>query len=164
MDGWISMLKKTTLPSDITSSDPTITTAFRGIDSVISEQQGTYLLRRLAYIQLMRLFASLQDIIQADRENERIRLEPSERVASVAMNIYLSAQERSSNMGNLRNKLKERKRSGRSWTDLARPSPLFVLIYSDSAEPIVYVNLLQSTFSMLIILKVRILREQTLQP
>jgi hypothetical protein len=34
---------------------------------------------------------------------------------------------------------KELKRCGRSWTGLARPSPLFVLVYSDLAEPIVYV-------------------------
>ena len=163
MEEWILLLKKTTLPSNITSSDTAIATAFRAVDSVICERQGTYLLRRLAYIQLMRLFASLKDIIQSDRENGLIRLEPSERVASIAMKIYLSTQEKYSNTGNLRNELKERKRSGRSWTDLARPSPLFVLMYSDSAETIVYVK---PSFEELHTnyLKVRISKQQTPQP
>jgi hypothetical protein len=43
MEEWISSHKFTTLPSDITSSDPAVTTAFRAVDSVIGKQQGTYL-------------------------------------------------------------------------------------------------------------------------
>lgn len=89
----------------------------------------------------MRLFISLEAIIKNDKENGEIYLEPGQRIANVAMNIYLYSQEGSSNIRNIRNKLKERKRSGRSWTDLARPSPLFVLIYSDIAEIITYVNI-----------------------
>ncbi|KAI0120604.1 hypothetical protein BJ170DRAFT_646674 [Xylariales sp. AK1849] len=54
------------------------------------------------------------------------------------MDIYLSAQETQSNTKGFRKTLIEgRKRFSKRWADLATPSPLFVLIYSDVAEAIV---------------------------
>ncbi|KAM7190667.1 hypothetical protein V8F33_009331, partial [Rhypophila sp. PSN 637] len=138
---WISLLTKTTLPSNITSSDPRIITAFQAVDNAICNQ-GSDLLRRLAYIQLNRLFVSLEAIIRSDRENWRVPRKPCQRDATVAIDIYMTAQPGKSNPGNLRRGLKERKRRGRVWSDLARPSsllvsPLIVLIYSGAAEPII---------------------------
>ncbi len=143
---WISLLGKTTLPSDITSSDPRIIAAFQAVDSVICGQ-GTNLLRRLAYIQLMRLFVSLEAIIKSDREIGRLHREPCYRDATVAIDIYMSAQAGHSNTGDLRRELKERKRCGRIWSGLARPSPLIVLMYAEAAEPIVYAFTLLYIFS-----------------
>ncbi|KAI1291667.1 hypothetical protein F5Y03DRAFT_400513 [Xylaria venustula] len=134
---WIALLRKATFPNDITSEDPRIITAFRAVDNVICGQ-GTDLLQRLAHVQLMRLFGSLKGIIKSDRDNGRIHREPYYRDASVAMDIYLSAQETQSNTKELRLKLKQgRKRFSKRWSDLAAPSPLFVLVYSDAAEAIV---------------------------
>ncbi|KAK3377660.1 hypothetical protein B0H63DRAFT_435866, partial [Podospora didyma] len=134
---WISLLGQTVLPSDITSSDSRIIAAFRAVDSIICGQQGTFLLRRLAYVQLMRLFSFLEAVIKSDRENGRVFRKPCYRDASVAIDIYMTAQETSQNAGDLRRELKERKRRGRRWSELARPSPLFVLVYSDAAEQII---------------------------
>ncbi|KAJ2906477.1 hypothetical protein MKZ38_001458 [Zalerion maritima] len=134
---WISLLGKTTLPNNIASSDPSIIAAFRAVDIVICGQQGTHLLRRLAHVQLMRLFISLERIIAHKRASGRLQGARGYRNTCVAMTIYMSARERRSNVKDLEYELKERKRCGRSWTDLARPSPLFVLVYSDLAEPIV---------------------------
>lgn len=50
----------------------------------------------------------------------------------------MRAQEDCSHPDALRRELKERKQAGRSWSDLAEPSPLFAMIYSKAAEPIVY--------------------------
>lgn len=134
---WISLLSKTTLPSDIESSDPCIITAFKAVDSVICGHQGTYLLRRLAYIQLMRLFASLEAIIKSERETGRIFREPGYGNASIAIDIYMSAQESHLHPYDLRSELRERKRTGRRWKDLAGLSPPLVLMYSEASEPIV---------------------------
>ncbi|KAI3333798.1 hypothetical protein F4824DRAFT_512943 [Ustulina deusta] len=143
---WIGLLRKATLPNDITSEDPRIITAFKAVDNVICGQ-GTDLLQRLANVQLMRLFGSLKDIIKSDRDNGRIHREPYYRDANVAMDIYLSAQETQSNTKQLRLKLKQgRKRFSKRWSDLATASPLFVLVYSDAAEAIVYVAVTPSGF------------------
>ncbi|KAI8623439.1 hypothetical protein F5Y19DRAFT_492631 [Xylariaceae sp. FL1651] len=135
---WIALLRKAKLPNDITSEDPRIITAFKAIDKVICGQ-GTDLLQRLANVQLMQLFRSLEGIIKSDRDSGRIHREPYYRDANVAMDIYLSAQETQPNTNGLRLKLKQgRKRFSKRWSDLATPSPLFVLVYSDAAEAIVY--------------------------
>lgn len=139
MGEWMALLGKTTLPSDIASSDPRIIVAFQAVDGVLCGQ-GTYLLRRLAYVQLMRLFVFLEAVIKSERESGRLHRKPCYRDTTVAIDVYMNAQERRSNTSALRRELQERKRFGRSWSDLAGPSPLFVLVYSDAAEPIVYMT------------------------
>lgn len=135
---WILLLRKTTLPGSISSSHPGIITAFKGVDTVICGKQGTYLLRRLAYVQLMRLFSSLEAMIKTEREAGRIPRKPGYSNASVALDIYMSAQTSHLHSDNLRRELKERKRTGGSWRDLSEPSPLFTMVYSQASEPIVY--------------------------
>jgi hypothetical protein len=135
---WIILLDKTTLPSFINSSHPCIITAFKAADSIICGDQGTHLLRRLAYIQLMRLFTSLEAIIKYERWTGRISQEPGYGNASLALDIYMSAQESHSHPDDLRRELRERKRAGRSWEDLAKLSPLLSMIYLEAAEPVVY--------------------------
>ena len=135
---WISLLGKTTVPGDLVSSDPCIISAFKAVDRIICGKEGTHLLRRLAYVRLMRIFATLESIIKSERENGRAPREPCYRDATIAIDIYMKAQEDRSHPDALRRELKERKRAGRSWSDLAGPSPLFTMIYSDAAESIVY--------------------------
>jgi hypothetical protein len=109
------------------------------VDSVIYGQ-GPDLLQRLANVQLMRLFDSLEGIIKSHRDTGRVHREPYYRDATVTMDIYLSAQETQTSTNKLRLKLKQgRKRLSKSWSDLATPSTLFVLVYSHEAEAIVYV-------------------------
>jgi hypothetical protein len=134
---WMVLLAKTTLPTDIASSNPLIISAFQAVDRVICGQ-GPKLLQRLAYIQLNRLFISLEAIVKSDREHWRIARKPCYRDATIAIDIYMSAQPGHSNTDCLRRELKERKRRARIWSDLARPSPLLVLIYSEAAETIMY--------------------------
>jgi hypothetical protein len=136
---WISLLGKTTLPGDLASSDPLFIDAFKAVDWIIRGKEGTYLLRRLAYVQLMQIFTLLESIIRSERENGRASREPCYRDATIAINIYMKAQEDLSHPDALRRELKERKRAGRSWSDLAgQSSPLFTMIYSEAAESIVY--------------------------
>lgn len=90
---WISLLGQTTMPANFRSSDPRIIAAFKAVDRVIRGQDGTYLLRRLAYVQLMRIFITLESIIRAERENGRVPREPCYRDATIAIDIYMKAQE-----------------------------------------------------------------------
>jgi hypothetical protein len=136
---WIKLLSRVTLPEDIQSTDPRIMTAFKAVDSVI-RGQGINALQRLAHVQLLRLFDLLEAIVKTDRVTGRIHRERHYRDHHVAMDIYMSAQEAHSNTNDLRTKIRTcRKRLSNRWSVLAKASPLFVLVYSDAAESIVYV-------------------------
>lgn len=136
MADWNSLKSETALLNIASSSDPRIIQAFKVVDNVICGRQGSTLLRRLAYVQLMRLFTFLEDIIGFERETGRVMRGRYYRDASVALDIYMSAQEDTSNPDDLRRELRERKRAGRSWKDLSKPSPLLVLMYSEAAESV----------------------------
>ncbi|KAG5803331.1 hypothetical protein H9Q74_012316 [Fusarium xylarioides] len=134
---WNKLLAETKVPSNASSASPEIIRAFKITDGVICGERTSHLLRRLAYVHLMQLFNVLESIIRLERETGQVLRGRYYRDASVALDIYMGAQEDTSNAYFLRRKLKERKRAGRSWRDLSDPSPLFVLMYSDAAERIV---------------------------
>ena len=130
---WISMLKDTSFERDMSCSDPRVTSAFRTLDRVITGQTGTELLRRLAYVRLICLFERVEEMIALDRQNGIIHRESGYRNASIAVDIYLSAQVGYNDTMHQRREVLERKRVGRRWKKLAGPSPLLLLIYSQMA-------------------------------
>lgn len=131
---WNTLVAETTFAGNVSSSSPCIIHAFKTIDSIICGHQGSYLLRRLAYVQLMRLFDLLEDTIRLERETGQVIRGRYYRDTSVALDIYMSAQEDIRDSYYIRRQLKERKRAGRSWRDLSKPSPLLVLMYPEAAE------------------------------
>ena len=136
---WISLLRKTTLPPNIASSDIRVTAAFRAVVSVISESQSKYVLRWLAYVQLMRIFDSLQPIVRREREKGVAHRERGDRDVSAAIGVYQNTQQTRSDARDPRHVIKEQRRTGRRVRSLTGPSPLFLLIYSEKAEAVVYV-------------------------
>ena len=70
LEDWIIIRVKTTLPSGITSSDPSVISAFQLLDGTIDE--GDNMRSRFADIQLLCIFTSLEDIIASERRNAQI--------------------------------------------------------------------------------------------
>ncbi|KAM7184060.1 hypothetical protein V8F33_013210, partial [Rhypophila sp. PSN 637] len=134
-EDWTSLLRKTTLPPNITSSDTRVVAAFRAVDNVISENQSACVLRWLAYVRLMALFHSLRHVVRAERENEETYRGRGDRDISAVINIYENAQ-RSSDRRGSRGVILKHRRIGKRVESLAGPSPLFLLIYSDEAEAV----------------------------
>ncbi|KAM7189001.1 hypothetical protein V8F33_010335, partial [Rhypophila sp. PSN 637] len=134
-EDWTSLLRRTTLPPNINSSDTRVIAAFRAVDSVISKKQSTCVLRWLAYVQLMALFDSLKPVVRVERENGKAHRERGNRDISAVIDIYENAQRPSDRRG-LRNVIVEHRRTGKRVESLAGPSPLFLLIYSDEAEAV----------------------------
>ena len=132
------LIRQTTVPINIKSSDPHILDAFRTIDNIILSPKDE-LLKRIAYMQLMSVFNSLKKIVSADRLNGLIHRATGYRDATIAIDIYANAQEKKESIPSLRRKLLERKRSARRWLQLAGSSPFLLIAYSDMAERIVYV-------------------------
>jgi hypothetical protein len=72
-------------------------------------------------------------MVALDRQNGIIHRESGYRNASIAVDIYLSAQVGYNDTMYQRRQVLERKRVGRRWKKLAGPSPLLLLIYSQMA-------------------------------
>ena len=137
-EDWTSLLQKTTLPPNVASSDARVTAAFRAVDSVISGKQSTYVLRWLAYARLMALYDSLKPVVRTERENGEAYRERGDRDINAVIDIYENALRPSDRRG-LRDVILEHRRTGKRVNSLAGPSPLFLLIYSDEAETVMYV-------------------------
>ena len=134
---WVLLLRQTAIPDNTPVSNSHFTLAFRAVDDIICHRKGTAMLRRLAYIRLMQLFSSLTSLIKADRNSGKTVRAPHQRDSTIALDVYISAQNDQHISGvNLRQKLRERKRLGKRWSELAITSPLFILVYSTHAESV----------------------------
>ncbi|PNP58756.1 hypothetical protein FNYG_15034 [Fusarium nygamai] len=133
---WDLLKSKTNIQNVSSSSDPRIIRSFKVIDDVLCGGQSSTLLRRLAYVRLMDLFSFLEGLISFERMSGRVIRERYYRDASIAIDIYMSAQEDTADPNGLRRQLRERRRVGKCWKDLSKPSPLLVLMYSEAAERI----------------------------
>ncbi|KAM7182980.1 hypothetical protein V8F33_013890, partial [Rhypophila sp. PSN 637] len=121
-EDWTSLLRKTTLPPNINSSDTRVIAAFRAVDT---------------YVRLMALFDSLKPVMRVERENGKAHRERGDRDISAVIDIYENAQRPSDRRG-LRDVLVEHRRTGKRVESLAGASPLFLLIYSEEAETVIY--------------------------
>ncbi|KAL2179002.1 uncharacterized protein P884DRAFT_111561 [Thermothelomyces heterothallicus CBS 202.75] len=130
-DDWILFLSRTTIPPRITSRDSRFTHAFQTIERTISTTDGV--LQWLAYIRLMQVFDTLKKAIGKERKIKIGQRKQGISDDSIAINIYQDALE-----GRLmRRHILERRRVSRRWALLSKPSPLFLLVYSNYAETIV---------------------------
>ena len=138
LTSWAYLLRQTTVPKNTRSSDAPVLAAFKTIDSFIMSDNDK-VLRRLAYVQLAHLLDSLVDTITTDRTQGLIHRAAGYRNATIAVDIYMSAQQKGTNVGPLRRELLERKRTGQRWLQLAGPSPFTLVLYSDAADQAMYV-------------------------
>jgi hypothetical protein len=96
----------------------------------------------------MALFDSLMPVVKSERENGEAHRERGDRDISAIMDIYENARRRCSNTRASRNAIAEHRRTGKRIKTLAGPSPLFLLVYSEEAEPIMYTSPYMSLFSI----------------
>ncbi|KAM7187389.1 hypothetical protein V8F33_011287 [Rhypophila sp. PSN 637] len=127
---WTLLLRKTTLPLNIASSDTWVIAAFRAVDSVISGKRG------ITYVRLIVLFDSVKAVVRAERENGEAHRERGDRDISAVIDIYENAQ-RSPDRRGLRDMILKHRRIGKRVESLAGPSPLFLLIYSEEGEAVI---------------------------
>ncbi len=133
---WAFLLGKIRAPPDGISTDPGFIAAFRALDDAISGKQTTYLLRRLVFVEMIRLSDGLQRIVRSERDRGLSR-SSGLGDASVVINIHKAALASSLTTEQVQRMVRERRRTGRRWTTLAGPSSLFLLVYPSLAETIV---------------------------
>ncbi len=134
-DEWVSMLSKTSLPGDISSSDPFVLTTFHLLDSMMDG--GESIRSRFAHLQLLRAFKTLEEILDRERQNQPITRKRGLRNSSVALAIYGRAHPTVKS----RRDLSQRKQAAECWRTPEGPSPFFLVLYSESTDAIAWVCL-----------------------
>ena len=133
-DNWVSLLSQTILPLGTSSRDSRYTLAFQAVEKAISTTQGVS--QWLACVQLIRLFDTLRETIRKERAYTIQSRKRGATDDSIAITIYQNALE-----GKLqRCTVLERRRIGKRWILLSKPSPLLLLLCSPHAGTIVCVS------------------------
>jgi hypothetical protein len=99
---WNSLKDETCILNLASSSDPRIIRLFKIIDLVLCGRRGSTLLCRLANVHLMDLFSIVERLVSFERKSGHVVRKPHYRDASIALDIYMSAQEDRSNSSVLR--------------------------------------------------------------
>jgi len=138
---WESLLEQTTISTQTSCFDPAVVSSFRVLNGFMMSKARPSYTSRLAHVQLIYFFDAVEEKVNSARQHGFVHRAAGYRNASIALDIYMSAQDGVADPAIRRRQLLERKRAGRRWKELAGPSPLFLLVYSDAAERIVYAQL-----------------------
>jgi hypothetical protein len=133
---WATLLKKTTPPDDALSTDHRFLAAFNVLDAAIDTREGSgRLLSRLAHVQLHRFIKLLETRVASDRQAGRIHRGNGYNNSHIVLDMYMSARTHPSPS---RQSLKQRKCLAKKWHNLAGAWPVFVLVYSEDADNIMF--------------------------
>lgn len=142
LTAWMLLLNQTTTPTHAPVASLDISNAVNAIEGAITSNENPIFLKRFGYVRLSMFFDLLEKRIRLDRQLGFIQSQSGRGNASVAVDYYLDGLSMSSNSlerSRLRERMKERKREGGRWRELAGPSVFLLLLYSDTAEKVVYV-------------------------
>ncbi|KAI1291205.1 hypothetical protein F5Y03DRAFT_403550 [Xylaria venustula] len=133
LQDWKHLLELTTLPAKIASSDPAVATKIGHLDSMIVGNHGKFI-SRLAHIQFVQVMETLEAIIAKERSSGLI--EPQRERESAKNAAYRKYREASARPVGAQ-QLYNLKRYCKRYQTLARPSPLFILAYTDEVDIVV---------------------------
>ncbi|TLD03800.1 uncharacterized protein PgNI_11624 [Pyricularia grisea] len=125
---WTTLLKHILLPEIISNLNPRIPVVFIVMDHVING--GSYLLSRLAWVELFRLIKSVEGIMKNERRLDFVKRTPGYGNANIVANIYMRFY------CCFKRVAYEHKRKAKRWTQLAGPLPLLLLAFFTAANSI----------------------------
>ncbi|KAI3323270.1 hypothetical protein HD806DRAFT_535757 [Xylariaceae sp. AK1471] len=127
-DRLVTLLAKTTHPTNIPSSDKRVTDAFRALYEIIMMQKGPTILARFAFVQLQKVFTVVEALIAAERKTATYGRVHN---TTIAISRFVEAIG-DANTG--KGQVMELRRKMKRWSYLAQPSVFFLMTYSDSAK------------------------------
>lgn len=129
-DLWVSLLHKTTLPSDMASNDSRIVHVLQDLhkDSKSTELTTS----RLASVQLIRLMSSLKARIKSDRRSGRVI--SGKRADSIAIDMFVGALGSPAGGVVARRQAIGRLRFDKRRASLAGQSPLLIITHTSKAN------------------------------
>ncbi|KAF3060434.1 hypothetical protein CFAM422_011326 [Trichoderma lentiforme] len=130
---WTTLLRKTSLPPNITIDHEKIIAAFTAIDCIILGTPNELWKLRLAYVRLARISSLLLSIIASGRRKGRVPRGVGKGNASILIDLYMKAQNEQTST-ELRVQIQKRLRIARRWADLIGGSIFLAVVYSNKAE------------------------------
>ena len=122
---WTLLLKRTSLPYDATCADSRVGDTLRTLGGIITGPENCYQ-SRLAYVQLARVVAALNKVVNNGRRDGMVEGKSGQRNATVIANMFLVDASRP-------------KRVANRWATLLGTSPFLLFVFTELAEKIVYV-------------------------
>ncbi|KAH7012540.1 uncharacterized protein B0I36DRAFT_355936 [Microdochium trichocladiopsis] len=125
---WVQLVGKTTLPPNVSSSDPCILAAFQALHAPIFTPDSKAL-TRMAYVRLIDLFSKVELIVKSDRRKGKSRSKKrrgnTRHNRSIAIDLCTCAFQTT------RPKVLEIRRQARRWRQFASPSVFCLMIYTE---------------------------------
>ncbi|KAL2419250.1 hypothetical protein ABEF95_001819 [Exophiala dermatitidis] len=121
------------------SIETRVVAALDRVQDLLNGNRVCRLLLRFAYLQLAWSIDAYMDVAADDRVLRRVRRKVGHRDATVAIDLYLETKRKVSGQEVKRSRLLGYCRTGRRWAVLAGGAPLFVLIFPQMADTIMYV-------------------------
>ncbi|ELQ35967.1 hypothetical protein OOU_Y34scaffold00676g13 [Pyricularia oryzae Y34] len=128
-ESWTALLRQTSLPDNIPSSDPRISAAFMAVNEAINS--GSCFLSRLGWVELFCLIRLVENVSRNERRLDLVERAPGYGNASIAADLYMRIHNCPRRVAH------ERKRRAKRWSELAGPSPLLLLVFSAAANSVV---------------------------
>ncbi|KAJ3494055.1 hypothetical protein NLG97_g4324 [Lecanicillium saksenae] len=133
---WTALLDGTSLPRNISYTDPRIANAFRSLDKFISRPDSTPLALRLAYTRMPMLMDAVKGIIATNKRQGRLRVPISKLNSNIALELYAKAQGKEESC-HTRRQLDRRRRLAQRWVDISGTHPLALVTYTEEAEKLI---------------------------
>lgn len=122
---WILLLRKTSLPYNVTYTDSRVGDAVRALGDIIIKPESFYQ-SRLAYFQLTRVIAAVNELIENGRRDGMVNGKSGQGNATIIINMFL-------------NDASAAKRFANRWATLLSTSPLLLFTLTELAEKIMYI-------------------------
>ncbi|KAH8747770.1 hypothetical protein F5883DRAFT_698090, partial [Diaporthe sp. PMI_573] len=119
---WILLLRKTSLPYNVTYTDSRVGDAVRALGDIIIKPENLYQ-SRLAYFQLTRVIAAVNELIENGRRDGMVNGKSGQGNATIIINMFL-------------NDASAAKRFANRWATLLSTSPLLLFALTELAEKI----------------------------
>ena len=121
---WTLLLTKTTLPYNATCTDNRVGNVVSTLGGIFAKPENQYQ-SRLAYVQLTRIVAALNQVVKMGRRDGLVEGKSGQRNATVIAKVFL---------GNV----SEPKRFATRWATLSGTSPLLLFVFTELAEKLMY--------------------------
>ena len=135
-DCWISYLARQPRRIDVTI-ESSVVAAIQRVNELREDKHSSRLLLRFAYLQLTWEIEAYKTVAATDRIEGRSKRSRGQRDSTIALDLYLAAEQRISKKA--RNAVTTDCRSGRRWAALVGRSPLLIFVFPEAADTIVYV-------------------------
>ncbi|KAH6699600.1 hypothetical protein EV126DRAFT_424290, partial [Verticillium dahliae] len=136
-NSWMLLIQTCPSVEHAIHSNPSIETAFKEVDKVITNSPDASLPQRCAYIHLAQLISHVIKVMRVRRQTGTLQSRTGRGDASIALDTYMQAQPPSEHSVTLRILLRRRIRIARRYSAITKASLLLVLMFGAKVDSLI---------------------------